>query len=284
MLRPTVTGATETIYGQLPEFYRAADEAQNWTLLRYVSLLGDRADPVVQAIVDFDFRGPSDEGGSAANSSALVDPVLADVSWLPWLAQLYGVRLSGPVGQLRQAIVDATRGITPGSKGAIVNAARYMLTGERRVDIIPQTRPGGMAGGPWDVLIRTRHDETPADDGARIIAAIIAADAKPAGVVLWHGFWSASWDTLEAAYPTSDDWDARTWDELEATEQGPAVVDPGDHGGSPYGTGDGGFGGGFGGYGGGAPASPGGGGTTENPFGTDVDGGFGTSTGGFQTP
>lgn len=215
MPRPVVGDLTERLYASLPAFYRAADEADptgDYPLLRWLSLVGDQADEAEVILDRIDVVLP-DEGGAAGDVSELVDPALADAAWLDWLAQHVGVRLPAamPTAQRRDVIADAATGWRSGTRIAIEAAARATLTGTRQVDVMAH-----YGGDPWVIAVRTIPTETP--DSAATLAAILDAPAKPAGYDLVHVAYSATWDVIEAEYPT---WTlleaAGSWDAIEST-------------------------------------------------------------------
>lgn len=209
--RPDVAGFTDRWYESLPEVFRTADVGTDFTLLRFLDLIGASADTVEQLLDRFD---PED-----GSPSQLVDPDTADAGWLPWLAQLVGVvlepRLSEP--ERRDAIRFASSGWRAGTKTAIADAARSALTGSRYVRVIPHRTPAG-PGGLWDVLLVTRLSETP--DVGVVLATVVMRHAKPAGVKLWHLAYQATWAQLEAAYPTWAARNGKTWRTLEETGAG----------------------------------------------------------------
>lgn len=150
--------------------------------------------------------------------SALGDPEQAEAAWLPWLAQLVGARLDPAASEMerRDTIRYATSGWRGGTRGAIADAARSALTGSRFVRVLPHTKPGAggvQPGTVWDITIVTRTAETP-DPGA-VLGAVLRKGVKPAGAVLWHTPYQASWDTVEALLPTWADWEGATWDQIE---------------------------------------------------------------------
>lgn len=201
---PDVSPTTERLYSRLAEVRRDADADQadtgtGYPLLRYLSLIGDQAGDR-ETLID---RLPTD----------LTDPDLADAAWLPWLAQLRGATLPAtlPEADRRTTIRYAASGFRAGSRDALEAVAARALIGSRFVEVVPN-----LDGDPWVIGLHTIEAETP--DLAAVVQAITDAAAKPAGYRLDVTFYSASWDTLEAAYPTSDDWDAvATSAELEAT-------------------------------------------------------------------
>lgn len=212
MARPVVSTFTDRLYGSLPEFYRDADTPLDYPLLRFLSLLGDQAGATEQLLDRIDYLTVRD-GGLLGDTSDLVDPASADPAWLGWLAQLVGAELSPliAVPAQRTTISSAAAGFQAGSRQALAAVARRALTGGQFVNITPN-----LDGNPWVIGLATAQADTPSI--AAVIAAIEDAGAKPAGYRLEVTFYSASWNTLEAKYPTSDAWDAVTsWDALEQT-------------------------------------------------------------------
>lgn len=212
MARPVVSGYTERLYGRLEEFRREADAEQDYPLLRYLSLLGDQAGEVEELLDRFDYVSTAD-GGQPGDTSDLVDPATADAAWLPWLAQHVGAVLPRGIAEAEQRVTieSAAGGFQAGSRPALAAVARRALTGAQYVNITAH-----LEGNVWVIGLATAEEDTPSI--AAVIAAIVEADAKPAGYRLEVTFYSASWDTLEAAYATSDEWDAVTsWDALEQT-------------------------------------------------------------------
>jgi hypothetical protein len=195
-----VSATTLRLYNRLPEFYRQADAAQpNWPLLRFLSLI---VDPLGELEVLLDRIGD------------LARPNTADAAWLGWLAQLVGADLSGilVVADQRSAIAAASSGWQAGTKGSIASAAQTVLTGSKYAKVADHN-----AGDQWRVLVTTRNSETPGGTAA-VLAAIAAKNVTPAGVQVDAAMLQASWDTLEAHYPTWAAWEAvGSWDGLEDT-------------------------------------------------------------------
>lgn len=201
---------TLRVYLELPLAYRDADEQLGWPLLAWLSLLLDQAGEIVDTVDRIDITGDTD----TAEVSELVAPDLADADWLPWLAQHVGVRPAGlSAAALRDAIKAATSGYRVGTKAAISDAARAALTGTQFVKVFDHSVANPGDGGAWDVLIVTRAEETAS--GAAVLAAVLAAGAKPAGVVLHQRSYSASWTAMTTAYPTWADRNSHRWLDLE---------------------------------------------------------------------
>lgn len=190
MARPVVTAFTERLYASLPAMYQDADEPLDWPLLRFLSCLTD-----ITAEVDtLHTRLSVDEPGEL---SELADPATADLGWLPWMAQLVGVRLMPDVtGQAaRDAVAFASSGYRGGTKAAVADAARSALVGARYVKVHDHsiTEPGN--GGEWDVLLVTRVSDTP--NVQAVLDAVVSKRAKPAGVVLYHRAYSATYAQVQ---------------------------------------------------------------------------------------
>lgn len=86
----------------------------------------------------------------------LVDPATADAGWLPWLAQLVGVNLTGlTVAAQRTALADPETSWDHGTPGAIAEAAKAGLTGTQAVTITAH-----YDGEPFAIGIGTLTAET----------------------------------------------------------------------------------------------------------------------------
>lgn len=215
MPEPIYSETTERVYERLPQVYRREDALQDWQLKKYMASILEIQHTVNVLIDRFDYTPPDD--GVVGDTSDLVDPLTADEAWLPWLGQLVGVRINQALttAQQREAIRTALSGTQAGTKASIAAAAKTALTGTQTVYVHPfSTTAGGIgAGGQWDVLLLTISSETAGDP----VQAVIDADAKPAGIQLWHDTYGATWDTIEATYATWNAVDAATWDTIEQT-------------------------------------------------------------------
>lgn len=201
MARPTPAPFTEALYGDLPELYRDADAVDGgWPLLRYLSLLGD-------------LGGDVDALAGRVAAGELTDPAAADAEWLPWLAQLVGVKLRrGSTDEARRAaIAEGSNGWQSGTRQSIAAAARAALTGSRFCEVHPNA-----GGDPWALLIVVRADE--AADLAAVAAAVVDAGAKPAGYRLVVSTARPPWDAIDGAYPTWDAIDGQgSWAVIDST-------------------------------------------------------------------
>jgi hypothetical protein len=199
MARPDVKPLTDRVYDLLPAAYRDADEPLGWPLLRWLSLLVDQGDETAVLLDRFDpIDGPSH----------LTDPDLGDAEWLPWQAQMVGAYLSPGMGEtaMRDTVRTAVAGFRVGTKGAVADAARSALIGARYVKVHPHsiTEPGN--GGQWDVLLITRVSDTP--NVQAVLDAVVEKRAKPAGVVLHHRAYSATYAQVQGG-TTPDTYEGR---------------------------------------------------------------------------
>ena len=207
-----VPDAARWLYESLPQRYRDDDADPSLPpptdrpLLRYLCGVGEIV-AALESLLDRVAYLPPDDGGLAGDTSDLVDADAADAAWLPWLGQLVGVDVTGITGAVarRDAIRRGSAGFAAGTRAAIAEAAASALTGSRYVRVQDHRTLAG-AGGVWDVLLTTRVSETP--DVGTVIAAVVEKGAKPAGVVLHHRAYQASWAVLAAERPTWADWHA----------------------------------------------------------------------------
>ncbi len=179
----------------------------SYPLLRYLSLLADQAGEIEELLDRFNYP--------ATPTCDLTNPLTADVAWLPWLAQLVGVSLPPTISDVagaRDAIRYASGGWQAGTKTAVANAAKSVLTGTQYCVVADH-----YSGDMWQLEVRTRGPETPSGTPDPVIAAILAKNAKPAGVALVHTTYAATWATLESAYPTWAAWEAQDWELIEDT-------------------------------------------------------------------
>lgn len=194
MSRPVVGVLTERIYDSLPEVYRLVDPSQpvpgaqsfgtgefgegtfgsgtdvldaaGYPLLRYLSLLFDEVGTVEALLDRITFRG-SGAGGvllgegsmgdgtlGSEGTSALVDPGAADASWLPWIAQLLGVRLDLTLApdQQRTVLETPEDAWEHGTPSAIIDLAKTKLTATKAATL---THPSA-----WVLQLNTKHAET----------------------------------------------------------------------------------------------------------------------------
>lgn len=196
-------------------------------LKKYISSVGDQVDEVDIICKRVDFTSPDE--GVVADTSDLVDPMTADESWLPWLAQLVGISLQTNLNaeEQRDAIRSAVSGYRSGTKGAIVASAQSALTGTKFAKVYDHStsaEDGIGKGGQWDVLIVTRASETPS--GADVLDTVVRKGVKPAGVRLYHRTFSTPWSTIESVAPTWADWESYTWQELEELAITATTADP----------------------------------------------------------
>lgn len=225
---PTVNPFAARMWARVPEYYRTFDANTGYPFLLYIDAVTKRLGDI-QIVIDritgqrpVGPAGPipwslhpsllADYQANRVNRiSELGDPLAADAAWLPWLVQMVGGRLdpAASVAEQRDTIRYATSGWMAGSISSIEYAARTALVGSQYAKCIPHLLGDGSAGGPWDVVIMTRSSETP--DPTLVLGAILRKGVKPAGVILRHLPFGASWDILEAVRPTWALWEADTF-------------------------------------------------------------------------
>lgn len=243
-LEPEFGTTTERLYDRLPGLYREADETHDHALKRYAALTVDQAADVEDLFDRIDYRDLA-EGGAVGDTSDLVDPDTADGLWLPWLAQLVGVRASedtgeatsadwGDVsdewatwadleaegmtwGQLAELTID-TPDVGPADLRDAIRARAGWLAGssgairERVAPLLTGTQRVDVfshAGGDrWAVEVRTYADETPRP--WQVARALGLPGVKPAGVLMSAVVAAGqSWGQLVAAHAD--------WAEVQAT-------------------------------------------------------------------
>jgi hypothetical protein len=212
--RAECSAFTLRCYDGLPQVVRDADaQLDGMPLLTYFATMLEQL-AGLDVLVDRLSYVPEDEvrvGGQ--RTSALVDPDLGDAAWLPWQALIYGVRidLAADVATQRAQVGGIPGGWMRGSNASIVAAAQTALTGSRSCTLIPHYH-----GDPMMIAIMVLASEIADGLDASVIAAVDAADCRPAGKGLTVVHYVSSWDAQEAAYPT---WTAReaagSWDVIE---------------------------------------------------------------------
>lgn len=211
MAAPVYSAATERLYARLPDLYRNADENNAYALKRWISGMADQVGEIETLLNRIDY---SSEHGT----SDLVDPYAADMEWLRWLAAVTGVKLNlnATEGVQREQIGQLTAGLRAGSRASIIAAVKPMLTGTKFVEVHDHTTDTSNFGaaGEWDVAIITSPSESPTS--AIVLAAVAAANVKPAGVVIYYRAYNASWATLANARPTWTNW-LVTWKVIQDT-------------------------------------------------------------------
>lgn len=151
------------------------------------------------------------------STSDLVNPVTADDAWLPWIQQFFPVQGSySNMSELRGALIAASEDYNRGSIPSIVAAVRQLLDGSRSVRIYKRANLAGFGGSAtmWDILIVTAPGEY---KGTSMHNDLTRMGAKPAGVVIHHRTYSADWDTIQAAYPTWNSIEGKSWRTIEMT-------------------------------------------------------------------
>lgn len=230
--------ASET-WIRLPEFMRDADEAQtepDLPLLRFIDVLTSASNDV--AVLWDGYRYIPPENGGENEPASLLDPSVASIETIRWLAQILGVKLFNPTSGTTSwyslesgldpdgspewddwetvpdtgdagtdvswdeietfepgglsSIIDLLRwqvaypyfGYKAGSKEAIVESVKQLLSGDRTVTFVTM-----VSGDAWKFKVQTKQSETPGSpsvgDSVQQILDI-AENAMPAGFELVH--------------------------------------------------------------------------------------------------
>lgn len=165
-MEPVLDETTERIYAQMPQHYQDQDALNDWQLKRYLGALLSTQDAVNTLITALQYINEGD-GGSPDSTSALVNPNVADESWLTWLGQLFGLHINGQVtSNTRNEIVNASS-FKSGTQASIIAAAQSVLVGSQKVQLVkhadenwPETHEPEGNAGPWDLLVMTLQSET----------------------------------------------------------------------------------------------------------------------------
>lgn len=231
MAEPTYSITTERIYHRLPEFYRTLDAQHDFHLKKYISAIADELYDIEQLVARLenippaklaDYYATLDAYTTYVRPDGVEDPVLgfapigetsdlfdgrtADADWLPYIGQVIGADILSlnTEEDRRDAVIRNYLGFRAGSREALENAAKQVLTGEKYIRVYPH-RDGagddiGHEGTEWDILLITKGSETPG--GTAVVDEILRKGAKPAGVVLHHMTYSITWLNFETMYPS----------------------------------------------------------------------------------
>lgn len=245
MSEPTYGVTTERLYRRLPEFYRNLDAQNDWQFKKYIGSMSDELNDIDVLIARLEYIPPEDRPDYYASldqyntyerpsgledpdlgfapigeTSDLLDARTADSAWLPFLAQLIGADISDLTSDedRRDAILFNYLGFRAGSREALEDAAKRVLTGTKFVRVYPHRNGAGGSiysqGTQWDILLITRLEETPSF--ADIVNEILRKGAKPAGVVLYHIPYAVTWEVIETTFPTWANIEAvGTWQNIE---------------------------------------------------------------------
>lgn len=184
--RPVVPLVSELWYNELA-VSQPADEKLGWPLLLLLAGMGAAFGELPGVIRDTD-EGPG--------WSSLLDPDRCPVWALPWLAQFAGVTLTPGLteAQWREEITSPPA-FERGTPGAMADAARRHLTGDRRVLLVERNET------PWRDLVITYDSETPDPDATeRDVLAQEGAGRK----VIYRTDPGWDIDQMEAAYTDLD--------------------------------------------------------------------------------
>lgn len=212
--REELSPFTLRCFDRLPQLVRDADDATaGHPLLTYFATMLEQLASIDAMVTRFGYVAPDEQRLGGQRTSALIDPALADVAWLPWQALIYGVALDLAADEAAQRaqIAGAPGGWMRGSNASIIASAQTALIGSRSCVLVPHH-----GGDPMMIGIQVIAAEVADGNDASVIAAVDAADCRPAGKGLEVIHYSSSWDAQEAAYPT---WTAReaagSWDVIQ---------------------------------------------------------------------
>lgn len=172
MTRPVVGTAAEQVYRLHPDYVRNADEATDWTMLRYTAAAAVGLDKAA------DFLTMVDPDTSVSGTCELANADVIPRTWLPWLGWLVGVDVAAiPVAYARESVRDASTSQVRGSRNAIQAATLRTLSTP-----VPAARVYANLGGadPYLISVVTTTSQTP--DPAATLEAATAE--KPAGMLL----------------------------------------------------------------------------------------------------
>jgi len=234
---PIYTPTTERLYLKVPEFYRVLDSQNDWHFKKFISSIGDQLNDIELLVARLEYIPPEERAEYYASldefntyvrpagletetfgyapigeTSDLLDARTSDYDWLPYIAQLIGADISDLTSEAdrRDAIIYNYLGFRAGSREALEDAAKRVLTGSKYVRVYPHRDGSGGSifseGTQWDILIITKTEETPSVED--IVAEILRKGAKPAGVVLHHIAYALTWEVLEATFTS--------WSAIEA--------------------------------------------------------------------
>lgn len=194
MTRPVVGTAAEQVYRLHPDYVRNADEATDWTMLRYTAAAAVGLDKAV------DFLTMVDPDTSVSGTCELANADVIPRTWLPWLGWLVGVDVAAiPVAYARDVVRDASTSQVRGSRNAIKTAVSRTLSSPT-----PAPRVWANLSGtdPYLISVVTNTAQTP-DEPATLLAA---ESEKPAGMVIeLQTVTGAVVLELEAAFATIPD-------------------------------------------------------------------------------
>jgi hypothetical protein len=203
MPAPTLHPAAEQVYRLLPDYLRAADEGNDWTLARFTGAAAVGLERLNE------FLTLVDPDTSVTGTCELVNAAAVPRAYLAWLGWLVGIdTLVIPDADVRDAVGNAAATQRRGSVGAIRDAVQRTLTGSKSCRVYPN-----LSGtDPYVITVLTLISDTP--DTAVTLAA--AWSEKPAGVDLdlqtvTGSIWTevvsqyATWDAVVAAHATWND-------------------------------------------------------------------------------
>jgi hypothetical protein len=216
MVEPIYGDEMETLYSRLPGCYRDADVPNDYVLKTWLNGLGYQLSEAGVFLDRFRYDTVED-GGLPTDTCELVNPLVANEEWLPWIAQLLGLNLRGinSVQERRNFLADPNSAAMQGTTNSMIAAAQTALSGTKFVQFLDHTTDVSSIGGAgeWDVTILVNQTEVVSDP----VQAVLDIGMKPAGVKLYTRSYSLTWATWEATFPTWADLEGKTWLDIENT-------------------------------------------------------------------
>lgn len=214
MSEPIYSDLMEDLWSRLPAVHRDEDAKRDNVLKRWLSGMADRAGDIDVLTDQIEYTGYWEDPFPLDDSSLLADARIAPDEWLNWISMVRGIFVpAGLTQDQRRNLLYMSR-YDSGTKKSIREYMGYLLTDTKFVKVYDHTNDtsGEGLGDRWDMLIVTRASET----DFQVVETVVRANLKPAGVRLFHKVISAAtWDSIEARYPTWTDWDAAgSWDAI----------------------------------------------------------------------
>jgi len=121
----------------------------------------------------------TDESDSETHRVALVDTEFSEL-------EEFNPDFADRAGYTTWQLTNAYSGLRAGTYDALVNAAKFNLSGDKIVTVLKHTTGTG-SSDPWSILVRTKTSETPGvvSDQSEIILAAISS-VKPIGFAVAH--------------------------------------------------------------------------------------------------
>jgi len=168
----------------IPDLYESYDSQETdptWPFFRLVDVLTDAIADTMFIYAEW-FQHYSSElpanfdQTDISTRSRLVNYLYVSDEYAPWLAQFSGNRLvkqlytssgssivSDASGFQEKQLFPAIYGRGAGTQGALINATKFVLTGDKKV-VVSQRYDAGSGSSPWNIRVTTVASETPGVD------------------------------------------------------------------------------------------------------------------------